>query len=426
MAIDPEHTEKPSCIAAPKSADDADLDAYLRAIEGDERFVVRSVLKRSPFETTEVVDRIEDGGSMSGPYVRKRLSRDSGLGSAYRTLYEAARTSAPHTFVPRVYECYDTEDSRVVVMEYVHGSTLREVVERKGPSFALACEVYPAVCRAVMGLHRSFDPPLIHRDLKPDNIIMRNGGAVLVDLGIARQWQEGKLRDTMRFGTREFAPPEQYGFGQTDVRSDVYALGQLLFYCLTGRTATQRDRDASFLVEGVTERTAPIVKRAMAFAPAERYESVDALLRAFGKATRQVAFPHPALPSPKSERAASHSLDSFPRRLSAFIPDGVGRVWNVIVIAAWALFMAVDIDMLRTDAASLAPSWPAWYSAMVFGGWLGLAFTVAAYLLLDKRRLRARFAWLRSWSLLQEVLVLIAALLVYFGAVVIVGAMFVA
>lgn len=82
MAIDPEHTEKPSCIAAPKSADDADLDAYLRAIEGDERFVVRSVLKRSPFETTEVVDRIEDGGSMSGPYVRKRLSRDSGLGSS--------------------------------------------------------------------------------------------------------------------------------------------------------------------------------------------------------------------------------------------------------------------------------------------------------------------------------------------------------
>lgn len=387
--------------------------------------MVRAVLKRSPFETTEVVDRIEDGASMSGPYVRKRLSRDSGLGSAYCTLYEAQRASAPPAFVPRLYECYDTEDSRVVVMEYVHGATLREVVERKGPSFSLACEVYPAICRAVMGLHRSFDPPLIHRDLKPDNIIMRNGDAVLVDLGIARQWQEGKLRDTMRFGTREFAPPEQYGFGQTDVRSDVYALGQLLFYCLTGRTATQRDRDASFLVEGVTERTAPIIKRAMAFSPAERYESVGALLRAFGKATRSVAFSHPALPSPEGDRAASHGLDSLPHRLSALIPDGVGRVWNVIVIAAWTLFMAVDIDMLRTDAVSLAPSWPEWYSVMVFGGWLGLAFTVAAYLLLDKRRLRARFAWLRSWSLLQEALVLLAALLVYFGAVVIVGAMFV-
>lgn len=85
MAVGPEHTEKPPCTAFLKSADDADLDAFLRAIEDDERFVVRAVLKRSPFETTEVVDRIEDGASMSGPYVRKRLSRDSGLGSLLLT-----------------------------------------------------------------------------------------------------------------------------------------------------------------------------------------------------------------------------------------------------------------------------------------------------------------------------------------------------
>ena len=78
--------------------------------------------------------------------------------------------------------------------------------------------------------------PVIHRDLKPSNIIvsganytpdtgMTFSSLVIIDLGIARVWREGADADTVKFGTRPYAPPEQYGFGQTSVRSDVYALG---------------------------------------------------------------------------------------------------------------------------------------------------------------------------------------------------------
>lgn len=86
---------------------------------------------------------------------------------------------------------------------------------------------------------------MIHRDLKPSNIIVTGANytpddgltfssLVIIDLGIARVWRDGADADTVKFGTRPYAPPEQYGFGQTSVRSDVYALGALLFFCLTG------------------------------------------------------------------------------------------------------------------------------------------------------------------------------------------------
>ena len=82
--------------------------------------------------------------------------------------------------------------------------------------------------------------PVIHRDLKPSNVMVvggKNGlprSFVLIDLGIARTWREGAEADTTRLGTRSYAPPEQFGFGQTSVRSDVYALGAVLWFCLTG------------------------------------------------------------------------------------------------------------------------------------------------------------------------------------------------
>ncbi len=90
---------------------------------------------------------------------------------------------------------------------------------------------------------REMAAPVIHRDLKPSNIIvsganytpdtgMTFSSLVIIDLGIARVWREGADADTVKFGTRPYAPPEQYGFGQTSVRSDVYALGALLFFCL--------------------------------------------------------------------------------------------------------------------------------------------------------------------------------------------------
>lgn len=101
---------------------------------------------------------------------------------------------------------------------------------------------------------------------------------VIIDLGIARVWREGADSDTVKFGTRPYAPPEQYGFGQTSVRSDVYALGALLFFCLTG-TDPKPGRDMREQCEAcdVPALLADVICMAMALDPAKRFASAKAL-----------------------------------------------------------------------------------------------------------------------------------------------------
>ena len=189
----------------------------------------------------------------SVPFVRKRMPRGEGLGSAYEALFELQQAGRRFRHLPRILDCYRTSDELIVVSEYIEGATLEELVRHDGGGLASAGVTFPAVCDAVAELHGVATPPIIHRDVKPANIIVSNTPdgitATLIDFGIARRYREGTGADTVRFGTRAYAPPEQFGFGQTDVRSDVYALGMVLLFCLTGegtrRAANRRDAGSS-------------------------------------------------------------------------------------------------------------------------------------------------------------------------------------
>ncbi len=91
------------------------------------------------------------------------------------------------------------------------------------------------LCRVLAYLHNQ-QPPIIFRDLKPSNIMLRTDNEVkLIDFGIARHFKPGQSKDTQAFGTIGYAPPEQHGKGQTDVRSDIYALGATLHHLVTGQ-----------------------------------------------------------------------------------------------------------------------------------------------------------------------------------------------
>ena len=133
------------------------------------------------------------------------------------------------------------------------GETLADIVYRNDPSISLARDVFPRLCDAVGELHEGFDVPLIHRDLKPSNIMLSRDSMTIIDLGIARAFKEESDEDTRHFGTRAYAPPEQFGFGQTDVRSDVYALGMLLYFCLTEKTPDAKARREGYASEHVPE-----------------------------------------------------------------------------------------------------------------------------------------------------------------------------
>lgn len=256
-----------------------DLAAYLEAVGREDSFVVERRLGGGE-HATELVRFKGTGATTLGPFVRKHIDLASGLGGAYETLFELQRAGRRFVHLPLIVDCYKTGSELVVVSEYVPGETLEEVVDTRGASLALAQEVFLGVCDAVEELHSACDPPLIHRDLKPQNIIVAPAGLFLIDFGIARRFREKAEADTVRFGTRAYAPPEQYGFGQTDVRSDIYALGGILWYCLAGD-----DPSASLAPHEVSgrvgERLAGVICKAMAFDPAERFQSAAELARAF-------------------------------------------------------------------------------------------------------------------------------------------------
>ena len=126
------------------------MASYLEALARDACYRVDRILKESATETTEVVYFAGtcDGAEL-GPYVRKRLDRAGGLGTVYRKLYEVQRRGRRFRYLPRIYDCHDAGEQLVVVMDFVEGGTLYDLVGATRPQdrFGLAARVLPALCR---------------------------------------------------------------------------------------------------------------------------------------------------------------------------------------------------------------------------------------------------------------------------------------
>lgn len=282
-----------------RAAEHDELGAYLAAVARDDCYrVVRplgaaarmgadSSVTGQAGTITELVQFEGANGAALGPFVRKRIDLALGVGTAYQELYEAQCSGARFAHVPRIVECYKTGRELVVVSEFIPGKTLDAFVNEAGPSLELSLSVVPAVCAAVAELHKAFDPPVVHRDLKPANIIVSEGpsglSATLIDFGIARRYREGAAADTVRFGTRSYAPPEQYGFGQTSVRSDIYALGMIALFCITGEEAHGQPSAESLAHAGVTGPYADAILQATSFDPGRRFASAEAFCTAFAR-----------------------------------------------------------------------------------------------------------------------------------------------
>lgn len=139
-----------------------------------------------------------------------------------------------HPALPRIVDIIDNKDTIYVIMDYIEGESLDKYLKEYGPqSEELVIEWAKQLCDALSYLH-SQKPPIIYRDMKPANIMLKPEGNIkIIDFGIAREYKEQKLADTTVLGTKGYAPPEQYS-GQTDARSDIYALGMTMHHLLTG------------------------------------------------------------------------------------------------------------------------------------------------------------------------------------------------
>lgn len=243
----------------------------MHAMGIDDAYRVEQVLARGPRGVTELVTI--DG---VGPFVRKKIPTVLAQRGVWSAL---GGSTCPR--LPRVEATYELPDCVAVVLDYIPGLTLEQAVAERGRlQQNEAVSLAQQICEAVQELHRL---GILHRDLTPANIIVADDGAHIIDLGIARPLTDtaNRNRDTTALGTYGFASPEQYGFAPTDVRSDIFSLGRILGFMLTG-VYPDDTRYTPLLSDDlhVTPRLRAIVERATAFEPSARYQNVTQFARA--------------------------------------------------------------------------------------------------------------------------------------------------
>ncbi len=213
-----------------------------------------------------------------------------------------------HPNIPRVIDYFSQGGKQYLAMEFVEGETLEEIMDqRAGPlSEAEVCPWAEQLCEVLDYLH-SQQPPVVFRDLKPGNIMIDRAGKVkLIDFGIVRFFQPGKAKDTTSFGTAGYAPPEQYGKGQTDARSDLYALAATLHHLLTARDPSLTPfqfQPVRALNPRVSEMMSKILAKALEQDPARRWQNAKAMKRALSAPTVQ---PQPVVSQPVAVSAAAY------------------------------------------------------------------------------------------------------------------------
>ena len=178
-----------------------------------------------------------------------------------------------------------TEGSRhFLVMEYIDGSTLENLLENNGGPFSERRVLGwgRQLCDVLEYLH-SQQPPVIFRDMKPGNIMLTRSGRIkLIDFGIARLFRASSSQDTQLLGTPGFAPPEQYGSAQTDERSDIYSLAMTLFQLMTYEMPENGFglADVHTNYPQISPPVARALEKATALRPEDRYESIVVFRRA--------------------------------------------------------------------------------------------------------------------------------------------------
>jgi serine/threonine protein kinase len=186
-----------------------------------------------------------------------------------------------HTGIIRIIDIFYEEDNLYIVEDYVEGKTLKEHVEASGlPSSALVTDLSLQLCSILNYLH-SFNPPIIYRDLKPSNIMIRpDNKVVLIDFGIARAYKAGQEGDTMILGSMGYIAPEQLVNVQSNAQTDIFSLGATMFFMFTGKSislATEIMFEGNYS-EQVDKGLIKIIEKASAIEPKNRYSDIKQMI----------------------------------------------------------------------------------------------------------------------------------------------------
>lgn len=188
-----------------------------------------------------------------------------------------------HPSLPRIVDIIDDENIIYVIMDYIEGEPLSKILELYGAQpQELVIKWAKELCDVLKYLHNR-DTPIIYRDMKPGNVMLSpNGNLKVIDFGIAREYKEDKIDDTVNLGTKGYAAPEQFsGKGQSDVRTDIYCLGITLYHLVTGHNPSEPPyeiypiREWNPSLSGGLEK---IILKCTALNPDDRYQNCEELL----------------------------------------------------------------------------------------------------------------------------------------------------
>lgn len=181
--------------------------------------------------------------------------------------------------IPKAYRIFEENGEVYLVREYIEGMSLAQMVLQKGGiSEAEICRISRKICQTAEQFQNP-DEPMIHRDIKPENIVVTPGGEVVfIDFGTMRSYKKDGSRDTFVVGTRGTAAPEQYGYTQTDQRTDVHAIGQTMLYMVSESYEMNQLSECA-----VSRRMKKIIEKACSFEPDKRYGDAAQLRRAVEK-----------------------------------------------------------------------------------------------------------------------------------------------
>ena len=190
-----------------------------------------------------------------------------------------------HPNLPSIIDVIDTEDSFIIIMDYIQGNSLNRALEEFGAQPQEMVIAWAKQLCDVLGYLHSRTPAIIYRDMKPANVMLKpDGNITLIDFGTAREYKEKNLADTTCLGTVGYAAPEQFGgMGQTDARTDIYCLGATLYHLVTGMNPCEPPyeikpiREINPTLSSGLER---IIQKCTQRNPEDRYQSCAELMYA--------------------------------------------------------------------------------------------------------------------------------------------------
>lgn len=241
----------------------------------DNRFQIIDVLGKGGMGTVYLARNIRLGNLWAIKEITVEERKEIGLLREPNILKNLS-----HTNIPRIVDIFYENNNLYMVEDYIKGITLEKYIERNGKaSDEEAAAIALKLCEIIKYLH-SFNPPIIYRDLKPSNIMIKeNRDIILIDFGISRLYKHDQTEDTIYMGSKGYAAPEQYGREQSNIQTDIYGIGAILYFMVNGKAPLnlmEPLKNESYS-KRVGKNLKEVIKKAMKIEKTNRYETVGEL-----------------------------------------------------------------------------------------------------------------------------------------------------